>query len=114
MAKMANNYTIILPLDRRKTKRLVMLLEMFKENARMPYKEIEKVMPRATFRQILYTLSLIGRYVQNKYGFKLFEFKWVKRENGRQVKVMESITKMEFVDIEGTMFVTFTKQVKEE
>lgn len=108
---MTANYTIILPLDRRKTKRLVELLELFKENIRMPYKDIEKVMPLTTFKQLMYTLRLIESYVNDKYGFKLFEFKWVKRKGGRLVKVMEPATKMEFADIEGTSFVTFTKQL---
>lgn len=88
---------------------MVMLLELFKDNARMPYKEIERVMPKTTFHQLLYTLSLVERYVHGKYGFRLFEFKWVRREDGKRVKVMEPAAKIEFADVEGTSFVTFTK-----
>ena len=108
---MVDNYTIILPLDRRRTRRLAELLGLFKGNARMPYREIEKVMPRTTFHQLLYTLSLVERYVQNKYGFRLFSFRFVTNENGKRWKVMEPSAEMEFADIEGVTFVTFTKQV---
>lgn len=108
---MANTYTVILPIDKRKCVRLAELLGLFRQNATVRHSEVERIMPRATFTQLLYTLRLIERLVLEKYGFRLFEFKQVRREDGRMVKVMEPAAKMEFADVEGMRFVTFVKEM---
>ncbi len=108
---MTNTYTIILPIDKRKCRRLAELLEMFRLNAKVQRREVERVMPRATFTQLLYTLRLVEKQVFEKHGFRLFEFKWVSREDGQKVKVMEPAAKMEFADVEGMRFVTFIKKI---
>lgn len=112
MVEMAHTYTIILPIDKRKCKRLAELLEMFRQNAIVQRREVERIMPRATLNQLLYTLSLVERQVFEKYGFRLFEFRWVKREDGSRFKVMEPATEMELADVEGMRFVTFTKTME--
>ncbi len=108
---MAHTYTIILPIDKRKCKRLAELLGMFRQNAIVQRGEVERIMPRATFTQLLYTLRLIEKQVFERYGFRLFEFRWVRREDGQRVKVMEPAASMEFADVEGMRFVTFVKEI---
>ncbi len=110
---MAHTYTIILPVDKRKCKRLAELLELFQKNATVQRREVERIMPRATFTQLLYTLRLVERQVFDRHGFRLFEFKWAKREDGCKVKVMKPAVKVEFADVEGVKFVTFTKTINE-
>ncbi|MBI2137201.1 hypothetical protein HYU12_01635 [Candidatus Woesearchaeota archaeon] len=109
--KMAHTCTIILPLDRRKGARLATLLEMCSHNTVMPYTEIAKVMPRTTLHEILYTLRLVEDYVEGRFGFRLFEFKTITREDGKAAKVMLPLTKMGFDEIKGTGFVTFTREL---
>ena len=102
-------YVIILPVDRNQSRQLARLLDMFGQNAVLSYREIESVIPKATFRQLIYKLKLIETYVWKKFGFKLFEFKTV---DGR--KVMQAAAKMEFAEIEGTEFVVFKKVMEEQ
>ena len=108
---MSHTCTIILPLDRRKSARLAALLEMCSHNAVLPYTEIAKTIPRSTLHEILYTLRLVEGYVDKRFGFRLFEFKTITREDGRAAKIMLPLTKMGFDEIEGTGFVTFTREL---
>ncbi len=112
MVEMAHTYTVIMPIDKRKCRRLAELLGLFRQNSVVRYDEVDKVMPRITFSQLLYTIRLIERQVFEKHGFKLFEFRWAKREDGQRIKVVEPAAKMELADVEGMRFVTFTKIIK--
>ena len=115
-----NTCTIILPIDRKRSAQLLVLLEMFSRSAVIPLREIEKTIPRSTFYSLLYKLKLLAQIVREKHGFDLFVFEKILDFNSMkelkadfkslsEIKVMKLNAEMRIVDLEGNIFVEFAK-----
>ncbi|MBI2581099.1 hypothetical protein HYV85_04835 [Candidatus Woesearchaeota archaeon] len=109
-----NTCTIILPIDRKRSMQLLVLLQMFGRSAVIPIKEITKAIPKSTFFALLYRLRLIGKLVSDRYGFDLFLFeKLLDLDSRKQVKAMKLNADIDITELEGNSFVVFSKALQE-
>ena len=107
-----NTCNIILPIDRKRSMQLLVLLQMFGRSAVIPIKEITKSIPKSTFFALLYRLRLIGKLVSERYGFDLFLFeKSLDLETRKQIKFMKLNASIEITELEGSSFVLFSKNL---
>ena len=118
-----NTCTIILPIDKKRSMQLLVLLEMFGKNAVIPLKEIVRTIPKSTFYALLYRLKLLDKIVMQKHGFDLFTFdrifdfssmKELKADfdSLKTFKVMKLNAQIEITELEGNSFVVFTKELQ--
>ena len=107
-----NTCTIVLPIDRKRSAQLLVLLQMFGRNAVIPLKEITGIIPKSTFFALLYRLKLLGQLIRQRHGFDLFLFeKSLNLESRKQVKSMRLNANIEITELDGNSFVVFTKSV---
>ncbi len=108
-----NTCTIILPIDKRRSMQLLVLLQMFGSNAVIPVKEITKVIPKSTFFALLYKLRLMGKIVKDRFGFDLFLFeKMLDLDSRKQAKAMKLNAAIDITELEGNSFVIFSKALQ--
>ncbi len=105
-----NTCSIILPIDKKRSMQLLVLLQMFGRSAVIPVKEITKSIPKSTFFALLYRLKLLGQLIRQRYGFDLFLFeKSLDLTTRKQIKVMTLNVQIEITELEGSSFVVFSK-----
>ncbi len=111
MTKM-NTCTIILPIDKKRSAQLFVLLQMFSRSAVIPLSDIVKVIPHSTFYALMYKLKILARLVKDRHGFDMFVFeKTLDLSIKKETKSMKLNTAMSITDIEGNVFVEFTKSL---
>ena len=107
-----NTCTIILPIDRRRSAQLLVLLQMFSRNAVIPLKDITSVIPKSTFFALLYKLKLISQLVKERHGFDMFTFeKTLDLASRKQTKAMKLNSGIEITELDGNSFVVFEKSL---
>ena len=107
-----NTCTIILPIDRKRSAQLFVLFQMFSKSAVISLREIVNVIPHSTFYALMYKLKILARLVKDRHGFDLFVFeKTLDFDTKKEVKMMKLNTAMSITDIEGNVFVEFTKSL---
>lgn len=107
-----NTVAIILPIDRKRSAQLLKLLEMFSKSAVIQLSEIVSVIPHSTFYALMYKLKILAKLVKERHGFDMFAFeKTLDLNTKKEVKMMKLNTAMSILDIEGNVFVEFTKSL---
>lgn len=105
-----NTCTVILPIDKKRSMQLLVLLKMFSANAVVPLKGITGVIPKSTFFALLYKLKLLARVVREENGFDLFSFEKEVDGAGRVVKSMRLNSEMRVRELDGASFVVLARK----
>lgn len=100
---------IILPIDKKRSLQLLVLLGMFRGRAVIPLSDITGVIPKSTFFALMYKLRVLARLVKDKQGFDLFAFERSLDGNGRLFKSMRLNAELEVAEVDGSSFVLMTR-----
>ena len=104
--------TIIVPIDRSRGVKLLTLLDMFSKNAVVKLKDIWAIIPRSTFYALLYRLKLLAQVVKQRHSFDLFLFEMkFDFDNRKEYKIMRLNSSIQIVNVEGSVFVEFVKEL---